>query len=490
MNVMIIGAGFTGIQLARRLINEGNIVKIVESDEDTVSRVSNLLDCEVVAADGNNLAVLEDLGIAKQDALVTLTDSDEINMITCSLVDAVYPGILKIARVRNYAYYANTANTARAHASAFGAGRRPLYGIDRMIHPDVEAAGAIVKAAQRGAVSLVVDFGDDGNFEVITLEVLAGSRPDGAALADLRRLAGKRFIVAWQETHDARTGGTSSSLPSGESVLHAGDRIGVIARREDVPDLLAFAGRSAAPARHIALVGIGRVGTLVADSLTAPVAKARWGGLFGYVAPQLAIIDSDRELCVEAERRFPRARIFNADVTDDAFIREENIQKCNLMIFATHNHELNIVAAAYLESLGVEKTIALVEQSQFGAIATRLGIDVAVPMRDTVVDAIISHLHGSSVTGIHTVSNGAFEIVEFELPDTSKFVGRQLKDVSRAGDFLVLLVRKAGSTGYELPEGSTSFSASDRLVIIQKAGGVPLLEKTYKVKTQQWRLPF
>ena len=82
---MIIGAGFTGVQLAKRLINEGNIVKIIESNEDIVEHVSNRLDCEVINADGNNLQVLEELEIGKMDALVTLTDSDEINMITCPL---------------------------------------------------------------------------------------------------------------------------------------------------------------------------------------------------------------------------------------------------------------------------------------------------------------------------------------------------------------------------------------------------------------------
>ena len=48
MNIMIIGAGFTGVQLAKRLINEGNIVKIIESNEDIVEHVSNRLDCEVM----------------------------------------------------------------------------------------------------------------------------------------------------------------------------------------------------------------------------------------------------------------------------------------------------------------------------------------------------------------------------------------------------------------------------------------------------------
>lgn len=137
MNIVIIGAGFTGIQLAKRLINEKNNVVLIDNDADTVQHASNRLDCNVIHADGNNLETLEEAGIAKADALVTLTENDEINMITCSLVDSVYPSLLKIARVRNYAYYTNTSRVAKSHAESFSGKKRPLYGIDYMIHPDV-----------------------------------------------------------------------------------------------------------------------------------------------------------------------------------------------------------------------------------------------------------------------------------------------------------------------------------------------------------------
>lgn len=109
MKIVIVGAGFTGVQLARRLINEKNEVVLIDNNEEVVRHASNSLDCEVKEMDGNSLQNLEDIGIAKADSLVCVTDNDEVNMITCSVVDSVYPDILKIARVRNFSYYQNTA---------------------------------------------------------------------------------------------------------------------------------------------------------------------------------------------------------------------------------------------------------------------------------------------------------------------------------------------------------------------------------------------
>ena len=152
MKIVIVGAGFTGIQLAKRLVNGKNDVVLIDNDDGVVRHAFNNLDCKVIKADGNNLDVLEEAGIKNADALVCVTSSDEVNMITCSLVDAVYPNITKIARVRNYAYYVDTSSEKAKN-------RRPLYGVNYMVHPDVEAAEAIANAANHGAITDVMPFG-------------------------------------------------------------------------------------------------------------------------------------------------------------------------------------------------------------------------------------------------------------------------------------------------------------------------------------------
>ena len=235
--------------------------------------------------------------------------------------------------------------------------------------------------------------------------------------------------------------------------------------------------------KKICLCGIGRVGTIVAERIIEKDRNSVISKLFGREKKSnqsITIIDTDYELCEAAKNKFPSANVVHADITDDNIIEEERLDKCNLLICATHNHELNMVISAYLESLGVEKSIVLVNQSQYGNIARRLGIEVAIPMRDTLVDSIISHLHGKSVKGIHTVSNGEFEIIECDLSSTSKFAGQQLKDIANPGQYLVLLIKKPGSKNYELPQGNTVLASGDHLVIIQKTGDKKVLEKFSK----------
>lgn len=480
MNIVIIGAGFTGIQLAKRLINEKNEVVLIDNDEETVRHASNSLDCSVVHADGNNLETLESAGIAKADALVCVSSDDEVNMITCSLVDAVYPNVLKIARVRNFSYYMNTEKVQKAHSMGFEGKHRPLYGIDYMIHPDVEAAQAIVHAVESGAVSDVVKF-ENSEYELNRITIEKKSKIIGKSLQEIRMLTDVPFLIAYIECNG------TTRLPSGQSMLKEGDSVGILTKKGDINSILELAGIEVESIDKIALVGAGKIGSLIAEKILTPVNKNKsfFSRLFGKekrINSNLAIIDSEKSLAKEASERFPDAKVYCGDITDENFLYEESITTYDLVICATHNHELNMVAAAYLESLGVGKTITLVESGAFVEIARKLGIDVPVPLRDAVVDSILSHLRGKTVTGVHTISAGSLEIIELTLPLDSKINGKTLPEISDPGNFLVMLIKKAGTQNYIIPTGSTIIESNDQLILIVNGEKVKKLLSSFGVK--------
>lgn len=463
MRIVIVGAGFTGVQLAKLLINDKNQVALIDNNEETTRHASNQLDCYVKCADGNSLETLEEAKISKADALICVTASDEVNMITCSLVDAVYPNILKIARVRNYAYYVNTTK-AELKQNTFSKSHRPLYGINYMIHPDVEAADAIVQAVENGAVGNVLTF-DNSDLEIARITVTKNSVFNGVALKDIRTKTDINFLVAYVE-QDGQT-----SLPSGDSVIKEGNTIGVLIKKDDISLLMQQCGSEQKALRKVALIGAGRIGNIIAEKLleedkskTSIFSKFRQKRYSDFT-----IIDSDDSLAKAAANKFPQARVMRADASDESFLREENIDTYDLAICATHNHELNMVLAAYLESIGVKQSISLVSSAAFATIAEKLGIDVAIPLRDCVVDSIMSHLRGKAVKEIHTVTTGELEIVECEITSSSKVAGKYLKDISNPGSFLVLLVKKAGLAEYLIVNGNTQFLPGDHVVLISKS---------------------
>ena len=94
MKTIVVGAGFTGVRLSRALRAAGQQVVVIDRDAERVRDVSAQLDCTVLHAEGNSLSVLEQAGLASADALVAVSSSDEVNVITCALADAIRHDVL------------------------------------------------------------------------------------------------------------------------------------------------------------------------------------------------------------------------------------------------------------------------------------------------------------------------------------------------------------------------------------------------------------
>ncbi len=450
MKIIIVGAGFTGTRLARRLISERNDVVLIDNDEEIVRHASNRLDCMVMQASGNSLTTLEAAGIAKTDAFVAVTNSDELNMIMCSLVESVYPGIIKIARVRNFEYYNTSAQTAQ----------KP-YGIDFMVYPDLEAASEIVTAVEHGAITDVVEF-DNSDYELTSIYIEEGSCFAGCSVLDVRKTTTTPFLFAFVEKDG------KSFFPSGAAVLSPGDRIGVLVHKDNLSDILNLCGTERNVIKKIALVGAGKIGTIVAEQLLKNKFndKKDMFGVRKKISNEFIIIDSDKEKAKEASANFPMANVFHADITDESFIEEENLSSFDLVIAATRNHELNMIASAYMKTLGVSKTVCLVQSGNYAAIGRDIGIDVAIPIKDAVIDSILTHLRGKSVKGIHTVTDGKLELIEIVLPEDCPIIGTKLSDFSDLSAFIVLLVKEKGKDKFSIPTGDAVFNEGDALIFL------------------------
>ena len=483
MRIVIVGAGLTGTQLASYLVQEKHDVSLIEANEERARHASNRLDCLVLHDEGNSLSALEEAGIAKADALVCVTDSDEVNMIICGLADSRYPGSLKIARVRNDDYVRLNLGAEqekrRAGDGPEKAGEEPrVLGIDRFVHPDVEASRSVLNSLAHGAVGNILGFAGT-SYELGSVNVEAGSSFDGLCLMDFRGLVKGQSLVTLVD----RKG--ESILPQGSTTLVKGDRIHVLAPEEEMDSIFRLAGRTEGPLRKIGIVGGGRVGVLIAEGLLGKDGsqgkKRSFFSLFKYFVPRsgrrVLIIEQNYQVCKELSAKFPEALILNEDISDESFITEERIGDLDLIITATANQELNMIAALYLKSRGVRRAIALVSGLGYEAIARQLGVDVVIPMKSVVVDSILSHLMGGGVKGVHRLGDGSVGIIEMEIGAGSPAADTAITEFKLSRGGLVMLVNRGESSF--IPRGDYVFKSGDKIVLIAKNGGEAELDKFF-----------
>ena len=465
MRIVIAGAGNTGTQLAKFLIQEKHDVSLIEANEDRAKHVSNRHDCMVIHNKANNVKVLKEAGIEKADALICVTGSDEVNMIICGLASslAAEKKLIKIARVYNDDYMQLIRPEGGCH-----------LGVDHFIHPGMEAACSIIKSIEHGVIGDIVSFSDTP-YELGSIEIVKGSAMDGLALKDYRKLVTYESLVTSVEC------GNDVVLPSGSTVLKYGDRIHVLADNKNLPEIYKLAGDTQKPIRKIGIAGGGKLGMLIAegllekDSLIYQSIKNKRQKNHSVI-----FIEHDSKTCYKLAARFPSALVLREDISDESFASDEEINSLDCLITTTSNEELNIITAVYMKSKGVTRTIAIVNGSGYAAMARHLGVDVVIPMMSVVVDSILSHLMGSNVKEVHSLGYENIDLIEAEIGKNAPVIDQPISAFKLTEGGLLLLVKREGISF--IPKGDYIFKEGDRIVVIANVDSHSEIEKYWRSK--------
>jgi trk system potassium uptake protein TrkA len=81
MRVVFLGAGTLTVLTARRLLEEGHEVVIIEEDAARIDELSEELDCGFVHGDGSRPSVLREISPENTDFLFGMSDSDQDNIL-------------------------------------------------------------------------------------------------------------------------------------------------------------------------------------------------------------------------------------------------------------------------------------------------------------------------------------------------------------------------------------------------------------------------
>ena len=214
MQILIVGAGDVGFELGRRLTRIGHDITMVEMDPQKSRRVSEQLDVMVVEGSGASWQTLRDASIERVDVIAAVTDQDEVNVIACGLGKKL--GVkATIARVRNTEYTSEDFILPGAQ-----------LGVDHFIHPEKEAADAVVRLIHQASANYAVEF-DGGKIQLLGLNVEPGSpllyRPLTEVGVEWRNRPFR--IVAINRNHE-------TVIPRGTDRLFPGDQVFVVCWRE------------------------------------------------------------------------------------------------------------------------------------------------------------------------------------------------------------------------------------------------------------------
>lgn len=153
MYIIIMGGGRVGLALAKLLIDNGEDITLIESNEALSGELASELDALVICGNGTNSKLLEESNIEDADYFIATTGNDEANLLSCILVRKYnVPNI--IARVSN-----------PDHEEAF-----KEVGIDHVISPETAAAAQLQKLVTRPNAAELMTLGE-GDAEILDMTI-------------------------------------------------------------------------------------------------------------------------------------------------------------------------------------------------------------------------------------------------------------------------------------------------------------------------------
>jgi len=100
MNVIIVGGGNVGCNLAERL-SANNYVTLIEKDPETGKRLAGKMNILVIQGDGCDIELLKKAGITKADVVAAVTGSDVDNLVVCQIAKDMFHVKRTVAKVND-----------------------------------------------------------------------------------------------------------------------------------------------------------------------------------------------------------------------------------------------------------------------------------------------------------------------------------------------------------------------------------------------------
>ena len=209
-DIIIVGCGRVGSQLANMLSRSDNNVTVIDREASSFANLGRDFNGATIQGVGFDEDVLVRAGIEDCDVVSSVTQLDNTNLMVAEVADKLYHVPHVVARMHN-----------PSHERAFS-----LLGIDFACGTTL-VAEAIYSKIIAGNDYHMQTFGD---CEVIrcTLDLHAPQR-NSIRVSQLERPHGIR-VIAFE-----RADGSVSSIPTADSILYHGDTILVCLRKEFLP---------------------------------------------------------------------------------------------------------------------------------------------------------------------------------------------------------------------------------------------------------------
>ena len=452
LKIVVVGAGKVGDTLVTRLADEGHNLVIIDKNTERLNQLADQCDCMCISGSGASHEILEEAGVGVADLFIAVTESDELNLLCCTIARQFNNQLSVIARVRNPEYVRDVSYL------------RSRLGIEMIINPEYEAAVEASRLLFLPAALSVNSFAH-GQAELVKIQIPEGNILDGKTIAYLgQNITNNILIVAVER-------GPELTIPNGSFELKAGDIISYVSTRKDNSHFLQSIGFNTRSVRSSLIVGGGTCAYYLADLLIK-------SGI------EVTIIEKDPKRCDTLCDLIPKATIIKGDGTNEAILDEAGIRDVASVIALTGLDEENIMLALHTKVVSKAKAITKINKISFTKAIESLNLGSVVYPKYITAERIISSARarqatiGSNLEVMYNLFGDRAEACEFKVKEASRVTGVLLKDLNLKPGMIISFISRDGKI--IIPTGSDQINIGDNVMVVTTKKGFTELSDILK----------
>ncbi len=437
MQIVIVGAGKYGRSIAGELVAEGHDLTFIEEKEEILDSLIEDFDLSGIVGNAANYVTQLEAGVDKCDAFLTMTGSDEVNLIAAILAQRL--GAKKtIARVVNHDYSPEVPFVRQA------------LGITALINPNLESAHKIMRMLRYPSATSVESF-YRGKVHIVAVRVPKDSLLADLKLLDFKKVCGDNLMVCVIQRDE------EVFIPDGASVIKAGDTIHVTGEVETLQDFYARTNTRVPAIRNVMIVGGGAISYWLL-------------GLMNKKKFKVKIIERDRKIAELVYKNYPWVDVLYADGTDHQILEEASIENFDAFISLTGIDEENVLASIFASQNGVKKTITKINRTRLLEILDDEVLQNILTPHHIVSDEVVrsiramENVKGSAVEALYRIADGRVEALEFIAGQQSKVLGKTLIDLRLQPSLRLACIMRGHDTIF--PAGQDMILAGDRVIVV------------------------
>ena len=161
-------------------------------------------------------------------------------------------------------------------------------------------------------------------------------------------------------------------------------------------------------------------------------------------------------------------------------LTEAGISNVETFVSLTNNDEVNILSALLAKRSGATRAVTLINKPSYIPLINTLGVNSVISPAQITVSSILSKIRSGSIRAIHSIIEDKGEFIEARALESSKIVGKPLKDLKLPKSICVGAIFR----GNELiiPQGDTIIEVNDIIVVFSDNNSIKKLESILSIR--------